>query len=413
MRTIATAVAVLFLLGLPLKASSQSEPNLTSLLRPQLLIEMHELAASQGADDELESKLASALGFCDDGQKWLNRQVTVKLAPSDALHTFAIDRGEGQDFLVSIHSSNELQAYRVHRDGKVAAALALEIPTSKITLRSPSDAQADLNSEMAVWAETVKALVEWPTCQGELAGAHPVTAQKKIESCTTLIESETNTPSNVALALVNRAHAYGWADTKRELDDLEQAVKIDPKYALAWAELCEAHVWVSREIGRAMQDCTTSIKLAPQEPSGWTYRGDIYLNLHQYDRAIDDYDHAINLNAEWMWPWDNRGEAYMRSNRIDRAIQDFGEVIRLQPAYAMGYLDRGKAHLLKHELDAAMADFETGIKVDPKCGACMIGRGLVKRARGDANDGNADIAAGSALSPKADEGFRTDGIPIP
>jgi tetratricopeptide (TPR) repeat protein len=413
MRTIATAVAVLFLLGLPLNASSQSEHNLTSLLKPQLLIEMHELAASQGADDELESKLASALGFCDDGQKWLNRQVTVKLAPSDALHTFAIDRGEGQDFLVSIHSSNELQAYRVHRDGKVAAALALEIPTGKIILRSPSDAQADLNSEMAVWAETVKALVEWPACQGELAGAHPVTAQKKIESCTTLIHSETNTPSNVALALVNRAHAYGWADTKRELEDLEQAVRVDPKYALAWAELCEAHLWVSHETERAKQDCTTSITLAPQEPSGWTYRGDIHLNLHEYDQAIDDYNHAIDLNATWMWPWDNRGEAYMRSNRIDRGIQDFNEVIRLQPDYAMGYLDRGKAHLLKNELDAAIADFETGIKVDPKCGACLFGRGLVKRAKGNIADGDADIAKGKVVSPKVSDGFVDDGIPIP
>jgi len=371
------------------------------------------LVASQGKDDELNAKLASALGFCNDGQKWLNRQIGVTVGSSETAHVFAVDRVVGQDLLVSIDGPSLIHAYRIHRDGKVAAALDFEVPTSKITMRNPTEAQDDLNSEISVWMATINSLIEWPTCQGELAGAHPVKAENKIESCTVLIESEKGNPSNVALALVNRAQGFGWADTKRELEDLEQAVKVDPKYALAWAELCEAHVWVSHEIDRAMQDCTTSIDLAPKEPSGWTYRGDIHLNLHQYDQAIEDYNHAIELNAEWMWPWDNRGEAYMRSNRIDRAIQDFTEVIRLQPAYAMGYIDRGKAHFLKHELEAATSDFENGFKADPKCGGCVIGQGLVKRAKGDTAGGNADIAAGKALSPKAEEGFITDGIPIP
>jgi tetratricopeptide (TPR) repeat protein len=413
MRPFASVLVLLFAFGLPIHASSQKAPNTASPLTSQLLSKMLQLVSTQGVDKELDAKLANALGFCEVGKNWLERQFTVKGAPSNAQHVFAISRGDGQDFMVALQGLNSLHAYRVHRDGKVAAALVFDIPNGKITMGTPAEAQADLNAEMNIWTENVDALVLWPICQGELAGAHPVTAEKKIESCTALIESEKDTPSNVALALVNRAHAYGWANTERELEDLEQAVKVDPKYALAWAELCEAHLWVSHETERAKQDCTTSIKLAPQEPSGWTYRGDIHLNLHEYDQAIDDYNHAIDLNATWMWPWDNRGEAYMRSNRIDRGIQDFNEVIRLQPDYAMGYLDRGKAHLLKNELDAAMADFETGIKVDPKCGACLFGRGLVKRAKGNIADGDADIAKGKGVSPKVSDGFVDDGIPIP
>jgi tetratricopeptide (TPR) repeat protein len=413
MRFFASFLVLLFAFGTSTRVSSQTASNPTSPQNSQILSKLLQLAADQGTDGELDTKTANALGFCGTGQTWLNRRFAVKGSPSGALHGFATDRGDGQDLLISLREKNSLHAYRVHRDGQVAAAIVSDVSTGQISMRTPIDAQADFNTELQFWALNADSMLLWPVCLGELAGAHPVSVERKIESCTALIQSNKDIPSSVALALVKRSQAYGRSDTKKELDDLEQAVKVDPKSALAWAELCEAHVWVSHDTERAMQDCTTSINLAPNEPSGWTYRGDIHLNLHQYDQAIADYNQAIDLNATWMWPWDNRGEAYMRSNRIDRGIQDFNEVIRLNPDYAMGYLDRGKAHLLKGELDAAMADFETAIKVDPKCGACLIGRGLIKQLKGNTDDGDVDITKGKALSPKAGEGFVSDGIPIP
>ena len=179
--------------------------------------------------------------------------------------------------------------------------------------------------------------------------------------------------------------------------------------ALHRAALCFVPEITSTKRARGQHRCE-AIVLDPKLVDAWTYRGDIYLALKQYDLAIADYNHAIELNSTWMWRWVNRGEAYLRENQIDRAIQDFEQVIKLNPDYAMGFLDRGIARMNQNNIDAALADFQTGLKVDPQCGSCYVGQGLVKQLKGDGTGGSADITRGKALSQHAVEDFAADGI---
>jgi tetratricopeptide (TPR) repeat protein len=213
---------------------------------------------------------------------------------------------------------------------------------------------------------------EVTTCEAELAGAHPVTADVKIKACSDLLNSGRLTVKGQADMLVYRSMGYaGQKSEDLEAADLEAAKKVDPTDAYAWSQSCSFHTWNQRDLVRAAQECSKATELAPNDPNGWTFRGDIYLSSHDFEKAISDYDHAIKLDATWMWPWDNRGEAYLRSGNIDRAIQDFEMVIKLAPDYAMGHLDRGIARIKDNQLDAALSDFETGLQIDPKCASCL------------------------------------------
>lgn len=247
-------------------------------------------------------------------------------------------------------------------------------------------------------------------CEGELGGGHAVTADAKIKACSDLLSSGQLTARGQSFVLVNRSFGYGGQKAEDlEAADLDAATKADPSYEYAWAHSCAFHTW-QKDLARATQECSKAIELGPDDPNGWTFRGDIYLVSRDYEKAISDYDQAIKLDATWMWPWDNRGEAYLRSGKIDQAIQDFEMVIKLNPDYAMGYLDRGIARIKQKQLDSALSDFEQGLKVDTKCASCLYGRGVVKGLRGDKIGQAADIQAAKAMSPKASNNFDEDGV---
>ncbi|MGD0682592.1 MAG: tetratricopeptide repeat protein [Terracidiphilus sp.] len=373
------------------------------------------LIAESGSDSELPAWISDSLGFSNNNQPWPDRLISVRSDESDLsspLHFVAISRGADENVLILTKKESITRFIRTLRDGHAVKAIAIDTVLGKASMIATADAQSEVNAEFQFWERNVEKAAHWLTCTGELGGAHPVTAEKKIAACTWIIQSGMETPHGVAMAYTNRGMAYK-DNIKQEMKDLMQSVKLNPMSARAWAQLCSAQNWVSENTKLAIQSCSKAIELDPNSPEAWTYRGDIYLRQKNYDLAIIDYGYAIKLEPDWMWPLDNRGEAYLRKNQFDRAIEDFNAVIRVSPDYAMGFLDRGIAEMRKNDLDAALADFQMGIKVDPKCGACLLGQGLVKRAKGDNAGGDADIAKAKSLSPKASDNFVKDGIPVP
>jgi tetratricopeptide (TPR) repeat protein len=407
------ALAVFASLWLVMPTTSQAQ---NSGLTPELLNKMVKLAAEQGSDKVIDAAFATPLGLTVN-QAWPSRRLTTKDQHGD-LHTLDLNRGTEKDIVIySRPPGGIFKLFRARRDGTIVKAFYLVLDTKQFTARGIQEAQKDFEAEIAYWAASVERLAstqEWTWCEGQPGGANAISPELRIRGCTTLIQSSTQTPRNLALAYVNRGRAY---NTKRDDEaaskDFDQAVKADPGFATAWAASCSFHMWTSHDSERAQKECSTAIKLDPKDSSGWTYRGDIYLNLRDYEQAIQDYNHAIELAPNWMWPWDNRGEAYLRMNNVDRAIQDFEQVIKLAPDYAMGYLDRGMAYIRKKQFDLALADFEKGLKVDSKSAQSLFGRGIVKRLKGDQAGGNSDIASARAMNSKVAELFEKNGIDVP
>lgn len=292
-------------------------------------------------------------------------------------------------------------------------ALSMFLPSCKPAKTAAPNALAPVSDQASQASIDADRAARWRLCNGSISGAHAVDIDQKIASCTWIIQSGKGTPRDLANAYTSRGMAYQRGHVPQELEDLHQAIKIDPTCTRAWEQLCSVQNWATGETQLAIQSCAKAIELDPQAPEGWTFRGDIYLKSKEFDLAIADYDHAIKLGPGWMWPLDNRGEAYLRKNEIDRAIEDFDAVIRVNPDYSMGFLDRGIAELRKNDFDAALADFQTGIKVNPHCASCLLGQGLVKRAKGDLAGGDADIAKAKTMTRMATDGFEEDGISLP
>ncbi len=74
-----------------------------------------------------------------------------------------------------------------------------------------------------------------------------------------------------------------------------------------------------------------SIRLKPDDGSGYYGRGNAYDELKEYTQAIADYSKAIELDPKYAAAYNNRGNAYSNQQEYAKAIADYSKAIELDP----------------------------------------------------------------------------------
>src|SRR5204863_5542401 len=119
----------------------------------------------------------------------------------------------------------------------------------------------------------------------------------RIERCTSLIQSGGLSPDRRAIAFHNRGGAYqAKGDNDRAIQDYNQAITLDPKYANAFNS-----------------------------------RGVAYQAKGDNDRAILDYDQAIRLEPDNSNPLNGRCWLRAARGQLQAALADCNESLRLRP----------------------------------------------------------------------------------
>ena len=138
-------------------SATVSDPNVP--LPPELLSKMLRLIAAKGTDGNIPAKFVNALGMTATDQTWPDHQISAARNAADYTHGFALSREADQDLVISQRLPSSIRAYRAHRDGKIVAALIYDMQKDQITMRTPSEAQNELDTEFTFWAETVDRLI--------------------------------------------------------------------------------------------------------------------------------------------------------------------------------------------------------------------------------------------------------------
>jgi tetratricopeptide (TPR) repeat protein len=191
-----------------------------------------------------------------------------------------------------------------------------------------------------------------------------------IVACTQSIASGRYEGGNLAALYNNRGIEY---NAKRDYDDAiadyDQAIGLDPKYALAFNN-----------------------------------RGQTYAAKSNYDRAIADYSQAIRIDAlpksgTYINVYDNRGQAYAAKGDYEHAIADYSEAIRIDPKYALAYNNRGIVYAARGDFDRAIADYSQAIHIDPKNALMLNNRGQAYATKGDYERAIADYSQAIRINP--------------
>ena len=131
-------------------------------------------------------------------------------------------------------------------------------------------------------------------------------------------------------------------DAKAEFDEAIRLLGQD--LAPAFTGRGEAYMNLG-EFGRAIEDFGEAMRFDPGLVDAYMMRGHAYMNQEQFERAIEDFDQAMRLGAEPVDAYISRGNAYSNLGQFELAIQDFDEAIRLEPELADAYASRALAHI--------------------------------------------------------------------
>lgn len=142
---------------------------------------------------------------------------------------------------------------------------------------------------------------------------------------------------------------------------------------------------------RAIADYDQALKLDPKLAVAYNNRGIARLSKGDSDRAIADYDMALKLDPKFAYAYKGRGNAWKAKGDDDRAIADYDQAIAIDPNYSHAYKDRGDAWLDKGDNKHAIADYDKAIAIDPKYSKAYFFRGISRFFGGDAAKSQADF----------------------
>ena len=143
---------------------------------------------------------------------------------------------------------------------------------------------------------------------------------------------------------------------------LEQAVAIDPDFALAHARLAEAYTELDYT-DKAKDELLRVSSLVPDR-SRLPRLDELYLAginhtvTRDFSDAVKAFDEIAKLKPEDAHAFVDLGRAYEKTDDIEKALENYLKATTLDGQYATAYLRAGDIHIRKTDVASASAAFE-------------------------------------------------------
>jgi tetratricopeptide (TPR) repeat protein len=150
------------------------------------------------------------------------------------------------------------------------------------------------------------------------------------------------------------------------LNDYHKAIQLDPHCVDAY--YWRGRLWYEAEQHeRAIQDFTKVIELKPDYDAAYSHRGSAYYELFQVEAAIADFTHVIERNnyEKMHFVYYNRAIAYKLGHQYTLAIQDYAEAIRIQADFQEALSGRFEIYKEIDQLQKALEDATKLINLEP------------------------------------------------
>jgi tetratricopeptide (TPR) repeat protein len=109
------------------------------------------------------------------------------------------------------------------------------------------------------------------------------------------------------------------------------------------------------------------------------------------DKAISDFDKSIKLNPDLPEAYIFRGAAKEEKGEAAEALKDYNKAVAVSPQSSEAYYTRGLFKQKRKEYQAAIEDYNKAISLDPKQAGFYAGRGLLLLQMGKENEANSDF----------------------
>lgn len=175
------------------------------------------------------------------------------------------------------------------------------------------------------------------------------------------------------------------ADFQGAIKDLNQAIRINPKYAFAYYRRAEARQNTG-EVDKAIADLQKAAELFSQQGNksdAFRSQGSMRMLKKDYPGAIAAFSEAIKLNPKDTDAYNERGMTRVNSGDLKGALADYNKSISLQPSDAYAYMGRSFTHLKLQDKISAIADVNQAINIAPNYALPHLILGVIHYNFGD------------------------------
>ncbi|MEO6263921.1 MAG: tetratricopeptide repeat protein [Luteimonas sp.] len=159
----------------------------------------------------------------------------------------------------------------------------------------------------------------------------------------------------------------------------EQAIELDPKYALAHAGLADAYAFLYRysnalpeNLEHAERSSQKAVELDPDSPEAHAARGTALMLNKDYAAAEREFETAILLNPNLYESYYFYGRACMAAGNVEKAARMFQQAAETNPAdyqslafLGQAYEVMGRPDAAKQALASSMTILEQHLSMNP------------------------------------------------
>lgn len=103
----------------------------------------------------------------------------------------------------------------------------------------------------------------------------------------------------------------------------------------------------------------------PEKAVAWTYLGDAYLSLEQYEQSIAAFQQAININPD-AYAWFKLGVAYGKLGRHIEAENAYKESLRIDPENSWTWHGLGYTYGMLGKYAESITAAQQALRIDPR-----------------------------------------------
>ena len=282
----------------------------------------------------------------------------------------------------------------------------------------------DTDTEEMLWSESYdRTLQDVFAIQSDIA--HRVAEGLKIKLLpgekTQIDKHQTENIDSYTLFLKGRYHwgKFTYEDVLKSIDYFEQAITIDPEYALGYAGLANSYSVLGLDFesphsvfGKARDAARKAVEADPTLPQAYASAGAVlfFYDL-EYEKAEQAFRKAITLNQSYEEAHELYAYFLSAMGRHDEAYKEIQTAINLDPLSLIINKDMGSYYFWDRQYEKAIEQFQKTIEMEPRffitygeLGWAYSGLGLHKEAL-DAFSKAVEISGGARSYDIAGMGF--------